>query len=175
MYNFYYLNLTMAFKWRIFRVILFMGLILSALTVGGWSFFYIKIRSTYKPNGELVLLFGAFFVFIVTTFFLFWIIKHKYPGGLISNAIQGTTYLASLLIFLASLYLIAWGGVFTNAIMNSSYRSNGFIIFSKYLGIETIALAIAYIYIGVNAFLLVNEIIKNVANTIRQISEIGKV
>jgi len=79
------------------------------------------------------------------------------------------------LIFLASLYLIAWGGVFTNAIMNSSYRSNGFIIFSKYLGIETIALAIEYIYIGVNAFLLVNEIIKNVSNTIRQISEIGKV
>ncbi len=152
-----------------------MGLILSVLTVGGWSFFYIEIRSTYRPNSELFLLFGAFFVFIVSTIFLFWIIKHKYPGGLISNSIQGTTYLVSLLIFLASLYLMAWGGVFTDTIMNSTYRSNGFIIFSKYLGIETIALALAYIYIGVNAFLLVNEIIKNVSNTIRQISEIGKV
>ena len=165
----------MSFKWRIFRITLFMGLILSVLNVAAWSFLYIKIRSVYEPDSELFLLLGALFVFIAATIFLLWIIKHKYPGGPISNTIQGTTYLFSLLIFLASLYLAAWGSVFTDHMINNAYRSNSFIIFSKYLGFETIALAIAYIYVGVNAFLLVNEIIKRSSTTIRQISEIGKV
>jgi len=164
----------MIFKWQIFKTLLYLGLILSISTFAGWTIFYIRIHSIFRIGIEVILFFIALFISILHTIFLFWIMKKKFPDGLITNTIQGITYLLSIILFIACLYVMTYGGFFINAIIKNARPPNNFVIFSKYLAIETVILSTLYIYIGANTLLLINTISKKRLDTIRKISEIGR-
>lgn len=164
----------MPFKWKVFNVSLFGGMILSIFSFGGWTAFYIRIHPVFTIGTHIILFFVALVVTILFTFFPFWIFKEKFPDGIITNTIEGIMYLLSFLLFIACLYIMFFGSMYLEAIINNTRPADNWIIFSKYLSIETVILSAVHIYIGINGLLLIKTISKNRWNTIRKISELGK-
>src|SRR5690349_7897517 len=158
---FYYLNVMMSFKWKIFKALLFGGLILSMLSFPGWTVFYIRIHPVFAIGTNQILLFVALVFTILYTFFLFWLFKEKFPAGAITNSIEGIVYSLSLVLFVGCLFISLHGYFSLEAIINDKRPPDRWIIFLKYLSIETLMLSAVYIYIGINALQLINSISKN--------------
>lgn len=164
----------MPFKWKIFITLLYTGLLFSISTFTAWTVFYVRTRSVYQIETEVILLFVANIIFMSNNIFLAWIMNKKFPDGLITNLIEGITYLFSIVLFIACMYVIAYGAVFANAMIVHARPRNFFIIFSRYLAMGTIALSVLHVYIGVNGLLLINAILKRRLEVLRRISDIGK-
>lgn len=163
----------MQFKWKFFKVSLWGGLVLSICCVGGWMTYYIRIRSVFPIGTFIILFFVALGVILLCTFAPFWVMKKKFPAGLITNTVEGIIYLFSIVLFIACAYVALYGIAFLNASVNNSWPPGKWIIFPKYLSIETVAVSAVYIYIGINTFILVKTISKNRMDLMKKISELG--
>lgn len=164
----------MTFKWKILKLTLYISLILSILSLIGWIIILIKLHQYQKITIENILSLVCFTIFIPFTLFLLWIIRKKIPAGIITNMIEGSTYLFAILVLIACLFLMAYDTTYLIAFFKSNVPLNVFVVLLNCLIFETAVLTLLYIYIGINAFLLISSISKKRLKTIREISEIGK-
>lgn len=163
----------MASKWKFFKTLVYIGALLSILSIAGWVYFYLKIASYYIGR-EWLLLIAAFIILLIHSLFLIWLIKDKFPSGTITNTLEGVGYFFSIILFIACLFIIIHNVFFVAYTVQHTNYSNWLSIFLKYLSIGTILPPILYIYIGANTFILINSISKKRAELMNKISEIGK-
>ena len=164
----------MSFKWRVFGLAIFIGLTMSVFSIGGWALFYYNIRTEFFIGTSVYLFFGSLIFSAGFSIFLLWVLKNKFPGEFISNALQGWMYGLAILHFLNCIYFMIYGATYLKAFFNYKMPATNFIAFTKYLMIETIGLGIISVYLGINGLMLINEIIRNRQDAIRNVSQIGK-
>ena len=163
----------MDFKWKIFKIILYLSLVLTLSTITAWKVFYMRLSTVYHPGMFVALLYIGLSFLLIYTLTLTWLMHKKFPNIPIKQRMQDVMKSISVFLFVVCLYLIGDGVLVLDFIFRTVAPLNELIRFYKYLAIATIGLSVLHIYIGVNSFLMLNTINKNRLELMREISRLG--